>query len=59
MAVLTATGVVNVWMIYLLTMLSAAAVAFDNPARQSLVPNLVPREHFANAASLNTIAWQG
>ncbi|MFN8497427.1 MAG: MFS transporter [Anaerolineae bacterium] len=59
LAVLTATGVVNVWMIYLLTMLSAAAVAFDNPARQSLVPNLVPREHFANAASLNTIAWQG
>lgn len=59
LAFLTATGVVSVWMIYLLTMLSAAAVAFDNPARQSLVPNLVPRQHFANAASLNTIAWQG
>ena len=59
LAFLTATGAVNVWIIYLPTMLSAAAVAFDNPARQSLVPNLVPREHFANAASLNTIAWQG
>ncbi|MFN8473373.1 MAG: MFS transporter [Anaerolineae bacterium] len=59
LAFLTATGAVTVWMIYLLTMLSAAAVAFDNPARQSLVPNLVPRENFANAASLNTIAWQG
>jgi MFS family permease len=31
---------------------------FDNPARQSLYPNLVPTEHLPNAISLNSIALQ-
>ena len=37
---------------------SSAAGAFDLPARQSLVPNLVPREHLPNAITLNTIMVQ-
>ncbi len=41
-----------------LTALSAAATAFDNPARQSLIPNLVPPEHLTNAVSLNTMMFQ-
>jgi MFS family permease len=31
---------------------------FDLPARQSLVPSLVPREDLPNAISLNTIMQQ-
>jgi len=58
LAVITFRGVAVVWPIYLVTGLSAAAGAFDLPARQSLVPMLVPREHLPNALTLNTIAVQ-
>ena len=47
-----------VWPVYLLAATSSAFGAFDNPARQSLVPNLVPPEHLPNAISLNTIMFQ-
>jgi MFS family permease len=58
LAVLTLTGRISVTAIYVLSGLTAAAAAFDNPARQSLAPNLVPREHISNAISLNTLTWQ-
>jgi MFS family permease len=51
-------GSTGVWPIYLLAALSSAFWAFDGPARQSLIPNLVPREHLPNAISLNTIMFQ-
>ncbi len=44
--------------IYALTAATAAASAFDSPARQALVPNLVPKEHLTNALSLNTMMYQ-
>ena len=55
LALLTWRGLTSVWPVYVISALSSAAGAFDLPARQSLVPNLVPREHLANALSLNTI----
>jgi MFS family permease len=58
LAVLTFRGLTTPWPIYLLAACSSAAGAFDLPARQSLVPNLVPREHLANAISLNSIMSQ-
>jgi|RhiMethySRZTD1v2_1073278.scaffolds.fasta_scaffold170110_2 MFS family permease len=58
LAVLAFTGVTTPWPIYLLAALGAAAGAFDAPARQALVPSLVPREHLANALSLNQIVFQ-
>jgi MFS family permease len=58
LAVLTFHGLSTVWPIYALAACSSAAGAFDLPARQSLVPNLVPREHLPNAISLNTIMVQ-
>lgn len=51
-------GLTAVWPIYLLSALGSAAGAFDAPARQSLVPNLVPRSDIPNAISLNTIMFQ-
>jgi MFS family permease len=58
LAILTVRGLAVVWPIYLLAVLSSAAGAFDGPARQSLVTNLVPRDTLANALSLNTIMFQ-
>ena len=58
LAYITFHGLAVVWPLYALTAVSAAASSFDNPARNSLIPNLVPREHLANAISLNTIMFQ-
>src|ERR1700752_4185397 len=58
LAVLAFQGVTQVWPIYLLAALGSAVSAFDLPARQALVPTLVPREHLPNAISLNTIMFQ-
>ena len=58
LAVSAFAGVRAVWPIYLLAGLSSAFGCFDGPARQSLIPNLVPREHLPNAISLNTIVFQ-
>jgi MFS family permease len=58
LAFLTDHGLDIVWPIYVLSAMSASAWAFDNPARQALIPSLVPREHLANAMSLNSIMFQ-
>ncbi len=54
----TARGLRAVWPIYLLTALSSAATAFENPARQALLPQLVPARDFPNAVSLSMISFQ-
>jgi MFS family permease len=58
LALLTFNGIAAVWPVYLLTGLGAAAGSFDSPARQSLIPVLVPRHHMSNAISLNTSMFQ-
>jgi len=58
LGILAFRGTTAVWPIYLLAALGSAVGAFDLPARNSLVPTLVPREHLPNAISLNTIMFQ-
>ena len=53
----TLAGIKSVWPIYLLSALASAATAFDLPARQSLMPSLVPLEDFPNAVSLSMIVF--
>jgi len=55
---LTVSGMIQLWHIYLITALQAVAFAFDIPARQALIPNLVPRQTLPNALSLSSIASQ-
>jgi MFS family permease len=58
LAAFTFTNTITVGLLYLLTMVGAAFGAFDSPARQSLIPSLVPREDLANAFSLNSTMFQ-
>jgi MFS family permease len=55
---LSLTGNIDLWHIYLLMALQAVAVAFNGPALQSLVPNLVPAKDLPNAFSMNSLANQ-
>jgi MFS family permease len=58
LAWLTYIGEITLWQIYVLTAIQATALAFDLPARQALVPNLVPPEDLSNAFSMQSIAFQ-
>jgi MFS family permease len=57
LGLLTLSGEIELWHIYTLTGIQAAAMAFDLPARQSLVPNLVPRADLPSAFSLQSISF--
>lgn len=51
-------GLVTPMPIFLTLAVMAVARAFFGPASQALTVNLVPVEHFANAVSWNSSAWQ-
>ncbi len=53
----TIAGLQSVWPIYLLSGIASAATAFDIPARQSLMPMLVPAKDFPNAVSLGLVVF--
>ena len=49
---LTATGVVEIWMVMTMALVLGLVNAIDMPLRQSLAPDLVPRRLLANAIAL-------
>jgi MFS family permease len=55
---LTAAGGVEPWMVYALVLARGTVNAFDNPARQSFVIELVGPERVVNAVSLNSVIVQ-
>ena len=54
LAALTFTGAVQAWHIVILAFLLGTANAFDAPARQAFVVELVPKEDLTNAIALNS-----
>ncbi len=56
---LAITGVIQVWMIVVLAFCSGTILSFDQPARSSLIPTLVPREDLMNAISLQSVVFNG
>lgn len=49
-----ATGHVALLMLYGVVLVSGLASSFENPARQSLLPQIVPRDAFTNAITVNS-----
>jgi MFS family permease len=54
---LTATGAVRLWMVYALALLLGVATAFDMPARQAFVSEMVGPDRVANAVGLNSASF--
>ncbi len=50
---LTLAGLISPLALYVGSGLLALFTAFEQPSRQAIVPNLVPREHLASAVALN------
>jgi MFS family permease len=59
LAILTATGLVQVWMIVLLAILLGCANAVDMPVRQSFAYEMVGPKDVGNAVALNSAMFNG
>ncbi len=59
LALLTWSGNVQVWHILLNSFIGALLLAFDNPSRQALIPDLVEPRDLLNALSLNSATYTG
>jgi MFS family permease len=59
LAGLAFSGNLAVWHLYAATMLTGMLLILEQPARQSLIPALVPRSHLLNAYTLNSFIRQG
>src|SRR5204863_10183944 len=56
LGVLTVTGVVQPWMLVVITLAIGAGSAIDIPAWQAMIPEVVPREELAASVGLGTVA---
>jgi MFS family permease len=57
MAILVLTGHIEVWHVYLAALLAGASQAFMQPARQAMIPALVPRGDLMNAIAISSGAF--
>jgi MFS family permease len=56
-AALILSGVIEPWMVFVTTFAAGASQAFNQPARVSLIPRMVPREYTTNAIALTSAAF--
>ncbi|GEC03228.1 MFS transporter [Streptomyces spinoverrucosus] len=52
LAAVTLAGAATVWAVFVSSLLATAAATFDQPARQALIPAMVPRKQLVDAFAL-------
>ena len=57
LGLLTITGLVQLWQVYLFAFMLGCVTAFDAPARQTFVAELVPDTDLSNAVALNSASF--
>ncbi|GAA3543294.1 MFS transporter [Aeromicrobium flavum] len=57
LGVLAITGAVEAWHVYVIAFVFGVGAAFDAPARQSFVSEMVGQDHLANAVGLNSASF--
>jgi MFS family permease len=57
LGLLVVTGRAELWMVYAIALFTGVVTAVDNPARQTFVSEMVPRDRLANAVSLNSASF--
>lgn len=57
LGLLTLTGTVRLWHVFLFAFLLGCVTAFDSPARQTFVSDLVSQEDLSNAVALNSTSF--
>ena len=59
LGIITVTGVVELWHVYLFAFGLGVVGAIDAPARQTFVSDLVPEHELSNAVALNSASFNG
>ena len=57
LGILTVTGLIQLWQVYVFAFLLGCAAAFDAPARQTFVSELVGEADLSNAVALNSTSF--
>ncbi|MDR1354771.1 MAG: MFS transporter [Propionibacteriaceae bacterium] len=57
LCILVATGVVELWMVFITASIEGCITAFDNPSRQAFVSEMVPEGRLQNAVGLNATSF--
>jgi MFS family permease len=57
LGILTVTGIVKLWHVYAFAFLLGCVTAFDSPARQTFVSDLVAEADLSNAVALNSTSF--
>jgi MFS family permease len=57
LGILVLTGLIQLWQVYLFAFLLGCVTAFDSPARQTFVSDLVGEDDLSNAVALNSTSF--